>query len=144
MSLRAGRVRGCLNIAPRAVLVRALTPPGTVDPPEPLFSEAMIQVKGTYGRARPNPAFGSPALPQWLRAHARPVLIALAAFGGVLATLELLVYVARVLPWRPTVAILAWVERFFSRSQWRPCASCSTSSSGTNWRNLCQPEMTDS
>ena len=56
MSLRAGRVRGCLNIAPRAVPVRALTPPGTVDPPEPLFSEAMIQAKGTYGRARPNPA----------------------------------------------------------------------------------------
>ena len=110
MSLRAGRVRGCLNIAPRAVPVRALTPPGAVDPPEPLFSEAMIQVKGTYGRARPNPAFGSPTLPQWLRAHARPVLIALAAFCGVLATLELLVYVARVLPWRPTVAILARVE----------------------------------
>jgi hypothetical protein len=88
------------------------------------------------------------SLPKWRRAHIWAALgaafVALLATGRVLIALELLVYVARVLPWRPTVAILAWVERFFPRSQWRPCASCSTSSSGTNWRNLCQPEMTES
>ena len=58
------------------------------------------------------------SLPKWRRAHIWAALgaafVALLATGRVLIALELLVYVARVLPWRPTVAILAWVERFFS------------------------------
>jgi len=57
------------------------------------------------------------SLPKWRRAHIWAALgaafVALLATGRVLIALELLVYVARVLPWRPTVAILAWVERFF-------------------------------
>jgi hypothetical protein len=95
----------------------AAPPRYTWDPPEPLFSEAMIQAKGMYGRARPNPAFKSFSPPKWRRAYIWAALAAafaaLLATGGVLIALELLVYPARVLPWRPTVAILARVERVF-------------------------------
>ena len=80
------------------------------DPPEPLFSEEMIQAKGVYGRARPNPAFKSSTLSKWLLAHALPVLAAPAAAGLLLIALEWLVHVARVLPRSPTGAILARVE----------------------------------
>jgi hypothetical protein len=91
--------------------VEEAAPPRFVwDPPEPLFSEKMIQAKGVYGRARPNPHFWQPTLPEWRLAHFWRVLAALVAAGGVLAALELLVHVARVLPRSPTVAILARVE----------------------------------
>ena len=90
--------------------VGAAPPRYTWDPPEPLFSEGMIQAQGVYGRARPNPAFKSSTPSQWLLAHALPVLAALVAAGLPLMALEWLVYVARALPRSQTIAILARVE----------------------------------
>ena len=91
--------------------VEEAAPPRFVwDPPEPLFSEARIRAKGVYGRARPNFHFWQSTLLEWRLAHAREVLAALLAAGGVLAALEWLVYGARALPRAPTIAILAPVE----------------------------------
>ena len=88
----------------------AAPPRYTWDPPEPLFSEAMIPAKGTYGRACPNPAFKSFSLPKWLLAHALPVLAALLVAALLLIMLELLISPAYVLPRSPTGAILVPVE----------------------------------
>jgi hypothetical protein len=105
------------KIAPRAGDGAGAAPLRYIwDPPEPLFSDDMLKAKGTYGRARPNPAFKSRSFSptQWLLAHALPVLAALLVVGLLLVMLELLISPAYVLPKRPTAAILAWVEKVYT------------------------------
>jgi hypothetical protein len=103
------------KIAPRAGDGAGAAPLRYIwDPPEPLFSDDMLKAKGTYGRARPNPAFRSFSPTKWLLAHALPVLAALLVVALLLIMLELLISPAYVLPRRPTAAILAWVEKVYT------------------------------